>query len=243
MLLKHGWLSQPALLGGGQQLVVGYAAPQKERESRRELEVADRVDGIGRQTGGILLNPHEEGRAHEEAPQAFLDARVEATCLATVFVESQQRLHIGVGHRPAIGQPGQCREDLPGARGLLRRALWTTDVDAPTTGCLAWCCTEGAVDRQTCDGWLAIGKIAQHGVASQIGWPQVFELSRRALQKRRPDSARASLHRDPDLQTGILGDSALARRYLLVPLVAVTPAARLLPADGEKLQPFAVERE
>ena len=40
LLLEHGWLLQPSLSGDGQQLVIGNAAPEEEREPRRQIEIA-----------------------------------------------------------------------------------------------------------------------------------------------------------------------------------------------------------
>jgi hypothetical protein len=49
-------LRERAALGREQQLVVGDAAPEKEREPRRELDVVDALHGARRGAGRILLH-------------------------------------------------------------------------------------------------------------------------------------------------------------------------------------------
>ena len=60
---QHAGIAQRAVLGGRKQLVVGDAAPEKERHSRGELDVAD-----GERAGfpGLALDAVEELRAHEQ---------------------------------------------------------------------------------------------------------------------------------------------------------------------------------
>ena len=55
LAVEHVGLAQLAADGGVEQLVVGDAAPQEERQARRELEVADRVRlAVGDVPGGAL---------------------------------------------------------------------------------------------------------------------------------------------------------------------------------------------
>ena len=61
-----------------EQLVVGNAAPQEERQARRELEVADAVRPRRRGAGRIALDAEQELRADEQPLERQLDARVEA---------------------------------------------------------------------------------------------------------------------------------------------------------------------
>ena len=75
---EHRGLAQLASLGGRQQLIVGNAAPQKERQPRRELEVADAIRRSGRGVRRIALDAEQELGADEQAPYRALDARVEA---------------------------------------------------------------------------------------------------------------------------------------------------------------------
>ena len=48
LLLEHRRLVQLALRGEVEQLVVGNAAPEEERQPRRQLEIADAVHRAGR---------------------------------------------------------------------------------------------------------------------------------------------------------------------------------------------------
>src|SRR6185436_8429315 len=79
--LEHGRRVERVLRGEIEQLAVGDAAPEEERQARRELAIADAVHGRRRETGRILLDVETELRARENALQRFLDAALEAPCL------------------------------------------------------------------------------------------------------------------------------------------------------------------
>ncbi len=114
-------------LAGGrerEQLVVRDAAPEKERQARRELEIADPVDGADRDVGGVALEPIEESRIDEQPRQRVLDADLEiAAFLAPEPIELQQGLHrVVVGrHRAAVRARREPREDALRAGRLRRR--------------------------------------------------------------------------------------------------------------------------
>ena len=58
-----------------EQLVVRDAAPQEERQPRRQLEIAEPVRGARRDVGRLALEAEEELRIDEHARQRALDAR------------------------------------------------------------------------------------------------------------------------------------------------------------------------
>src|SRR5262249_27416002 len=60
LLFVNVGLSQLLSLSQVQQLVVGNAAPQKERQTRREVEVADRVGGFRGKILRIVLHAEQE---------------------------------------------------------------------------------------------------------------------------------------------------------------------------------------
>ena len=57
LAVEHPGLAQPAPNRGVEQFFVGNAAPQEERQARRQLEIADRIHVAGRRAGRIALDP------------------------------------------------------------------------------------------------------------------------------------------------------------------------------------------
>ena len=114
-----------------EQLVVGDAAPQEERQPRRQLEVAEAIHACrARRVAGSRSTRNTNIGLARMRCSARLDARLEAAVAPARVVERQQRPHVLVGHRPAIGAPRQRRQDLPGARGPRRpRARWPARED------------------------------------------------------------------------------------------------------------------
>ena len=82
------------MLGEVEQLVVRNAAPQEERQPRRELDVAQPMDGAGRDVRRILLDAEQEVRDRQHALERALDAAVEAAAGASLVVERQQRVDV-----------------------------------------------------------------------------------------------------------------------------------------------------
>ena len=62
LLLEDGRILQPAARGEVDQLVVGHAPPQEERQPRRQLEIAQLVDRARLRVGRIALDAQEELR-------------------------------------------------------------------------------------------------------------------------------------------------------------------------------------
>ena len=81
--VEHGRIVQLALRRDVQQLVVRNAAPQEERQPRRQLEIADAIDRARRNRGGIWFAAEQELRARENQPQRILDADVEIPVIAS----------------------------------------------------------------------------------------------------------------------------------------------------------------
>ena len=139
-------VAQAARLRQVEQLVVRDALPQEERQPRGQLQVAQRVDAARPRAGRGPLDAQQEARHREQGFEGALDARLEVAGGPAFAVDGQQRVDVGRVHRPAVGAPGQRREDLPRA-GLLRRGAGrggTADEDAPPARRVV---RHGAVER------------------------------------------------------------------------------------------------
>ena len=130
---EDGRIRQRSALGRVEQLFIGDAAPQEERQARRELQVAERVHLSRRSAGRVLLHAQEEVRIDEQSFQRELDAGVEAALRLRPSVpeELEQRLDVPIRRRPAIGEAGQPRHDPLGARVFLRRGGRIAHEDRP----------------------------------------------------------------------------------------------------------------
>ncbi len=92
--LQDGRVGQAPALGNGEQLVVGNAAPQEERQARRQLDVADLIDaarvsrpadrvprGTGsRATPGSSATPASRPPRSRRSVRPFCRARAVASC-------------------------------------------------------------------------------------------------------------------------------------------------------------------
>ena len=107
--MRRACCSSPAgvpsapLRRGRDQLVVRTAAPEEERQPRRQVEVVDLVGLPGARAGRRFLQPEDEVRAREDRLQRRADADLEPAGLALVLVELHQPVDVGGGHRPAVG--------------------------------------------------------------------------------------------------------------------------------------------
>ena len=99
-----------------EQLVVGDAAPEEEREARRELDVADRVRRSARGAFGLGFDPERERGARQNAAQRELDAGFEAAVRAPLLEKRHEPVDVAV-HRAAIGAPSERGQNLARARG------------------------------------------------------------------------------------------------------------------------------
>ena len=106
--------------GGVDELVVGQAAPQEERQARRELEVADAVEAARRRVGRVLLDAEQELRRDEYVSERRLQAGLEVAALPALgAVEAEQPRALVGGDRAAIRAARERTSYLLGAcRGL-----------------------------------------------------------------------------------------------------------------------------
>ena len=105
---------QLALLGQRQQLVVRNAAPEEERQPRRELEIADAVGAARRDAGRLALDAEEELRARPGCAAAPISMpRVERRRpRGPARRTSSSACRSSSVDRPPIGAPRQRRQDL-----------------------------------------------------------------------------------------------------------------------------------
>src|SRR5690606_5019487 len=107
-----------------QQLVIGQAAPQEERQARRELEIADPPSLFSRP---IVLGEVDEMRAHEYRAQLIANAGLEIGGLAARLVEDQQLVDVLHRQRAAERRLGEIRDDLLRAIRFLGRVARLAD--------------------------------------------------------------------------------------------------------------------
>ena len=99
--MHYGGAVQTAMLGQGEQRVVGDAAPQKERETGGEIQVAEAIDGAGRAARRIALNAEQEVRGNQDGSQRLFDATIEIAFAATGTIEGHERTDVGISNRAA----------------------------------------------------------------------------------------------------------------------------------------------
>ncbi len=75
---QHHGIRQPALFRERQQLVVGNRAPEKQRETRGELNIADAVERRGTSARRIAFDEEQEVGVDQQRAHGELDAAVEA---------------------------------------------------------------------------------------------------------------------------------------------------------------------
>ena len=93
--LEHRRVLQLSGGRGIQQLVVGNAAPEKERQPRGELEIADRDRACRAPAfAGSVLDAEQELRAHQHPLERPLNAAIESAFGPARGVERQQPLDV-----------------------------------------------------------------------------------------------------------------------------------------------------
>ena len=196
-----------------QQLIVRNAAPQEEREPRRQLEIADAIRRVRRDAGRIGLESEEEVRAHQHARQRHLDAGVEAAS-ARPFSKSAsgpRRSAAVTGRRYArfISAVRICRaarsSSSPGPAGLRAEYPAAAGSVAGTLRAI------GTDDRNRVDGRLD-PRMPVVVEVRLVGLTRGLEQQRRLLQKCHAERVRARLHRHADLE--VLIDRRMLRLAL-----------------------------
>ena len=139
--LQHGRPGQLALLGDGDQLVVGDGAPQEEGQAGGQFHVGDAVHAARRALGRIGLAHEQEAGRHQDGLDRGADAVFEAAIGLAHGIDLHQRADIGLGHRAAIGVARQGGDNLVGAGGVRQLGRRMADEDLAAAGGVA-----GALD-------------------------------------------------------------------------------------------------
>ena len=102
LLLEHVGLFQFSLSGKVDQFLVWEIAPQKERQARRQLEVADPISFAWFNTGGRGLRPEDKFRVRQNELKRFFDTVLEIAGLPADVIEIHECAEVGLGERSAI---------------------------------------------------------------------------------------------------------------------------------------------
>ena len=135
--LEHRRLVQLAARRHVEQLVVRDAAPEEERQPRRQLEIADAIRRVRRDAGRILLDAEQELRAHQHGGQRHLDAASKSSVRARLPIELERPVQVGVGHRPPVGPPHQRARICLAARVFVAGLVGTRHEDPAPAGRVA----------------------------------------------------------------------------------------------------------
>ena len=124
--VEHGRLAKLPATGGVEQLVVWNAAPQKERQSRRQIQIADPIRAARRRAGRIPLDAEHELGADEHGAGRQLDPAVERSLASPGVVERHQ-----AGHVRRRSPAGDTRDGPASRRSASRTCL---ALPAPSPG-------------------------------------------------------------------------------------------------------------
>ena len=120
--LYLGGIRQIAVLRELQQLLVGRRAPEEERESRRQIDVADAIDIARPHVGGALFHAEEEVRAGQHRLQSGANAALETSVRCAAIVERHETVDVVLPHWTPVRLCGHACDDLPSTRpSFIRR--------------------------------------------------------------------------------------------------------------------------
>ena len=108
LLLEDCWRVEPPPAREIQELIVGNAAPDEERQSRRELEIRYLVDRLGRRAGRIGFDVKSKLRTCQNPLKCRSNASLEVAFGSARPIEPEQALEVRVGDVPAIPAPREC---------------------------------------------------------------------------------------------------------------------------------------
>ena len=160
---------EPPLLGRLQELLVGDAAPEEEREPGRQVEVREAMHVPGPCAGRSRGRPEEEARRDEHPAEGHLDAVVEAAAVGPPHREqAHEGIDVGVGDGAPVCAPGQRGQDAPRARRLGPAGGRAADEEPPPAlGVARPRRPVGAADEHVVDGH-AVGRPAPGALAPGV---------------------------------------------------------------------------
>src|SRR5580658_2450656 len=113
-----------------QQFIVRRTAPQEERQSRSEREIAELVRGAGRKIAGIGLKTEQKLGARQDELKRRFDSSVEtAVAVAAPLIKAKGCFQIGILDRPSIPPAQQLRDDFARARQVILAVLGSANED------------------------------------------------------------------------------------------------------------------
>ncbi len=121
LLLEFGRPRQPARFGDPQQFRIRRRGPQEKRQTRGQIDVADRVGLAVARRGRSLLEAEDEARAREDALERHADAFVETAVGDALAIQRHQCVDVALAGGAAERLRGQARDDALRALHLLRR--------------------------------------------------------------------------------------------------------------------------
>src|ERR1700678_265419 len=208
--------------GRVEKFVIGNAAPQEEREARREFQIADAVGRVGSSVRGIALEAIDELRIGENAAQRHLDAGFEIALITAGLIEAEEGFEIRVGDGPAIGVARERGDDFFGAGKLVTFASGMADENLTAAGSVAgtlrieWTADGHAEHVRQTFGIAGIESAAVNGLH------QILRRAVAALQERDGDRLRARVDMDPRLHVVLRlrhaelgGSGGIESRWLL----------------------------
>src|SRR6266849_5608836 len=95
--MQHGWILEPAFHRDIEELVVGNTTPEKEGQTRGQIEIADVVPRPGRHIGRIPLDAEQEVSAYEHALDREADTLFKSAFLAPLLERLEELLRFSVG--------------------------------------------------------------------------------------------------------------------------------------------------
>ena len=244
--VEHLGVAQAATRRQIEQLLVGDAAPEKEREARRQLEIAQLERGTSGDAGRIALGAEEEFRIDEDPFQTQLDARLEAAGLVTLLVELAERLKVGRGQGTPVRQTRNRGKNPVRAGGLVRARRRPAGEDLPPARRIARALTAiRTADLHVVDRRLPLLLFVDGERVTNLSRLQhTFQRRLRFAEEGDADDTRAGPDRKPYLE-GLVG-----LMQVVLPLGSAEDRAReargrrfafVLAADGERLDAEAVE--
>ena len=228
---QHLGPAEPAFVGQLQQLVVGDAAPEEERQTRGQLEVVDVERAARRLVRRLPFSAEDKGRRGQDAAERKSDPALERARAAPLAVERQQSLSFVGRQRPSVRPAGHRREDPGGARLLVRGARGSANEQPRARWVGRLRAVEGPLDRDRLDvrGALRIKGIRE--VADETLQPIRLEQRRHLLEEGGGHGVPAGLDRQAHAQPRCLelvagvGGILLQRNQILV----ATDAGEQLP--------------
>ena len=236
LLLQNSRVPEHSALGQVEQLAVRDAAPEEERQPRRQLQVVEAISLARLDAVRILLDAEEELGADQHGGQRHFHPRLEPVGGARRAVELERPLQIRVRDRPAVRPAHQVLQDPRRAGVVLVRSGRPADEHLLPARRPA---RPGRIvrtrDRHLVDGRLE-ARVAVVVEVRLVGLTRRLLEQRRELRERDPQRVPSGGHRHPDLQVRVhvVVGGLIDQRHVL---------AVRRPLHREQLHALAVEQQ